>query len=66
MCVRTTIYERNHNPHLSSKRMKLKCTRDQVTDIFMKPLKIDALGKFKSLLGMINGGEFGFMRNVSN
>ncbi|XP_039165229.1 uncharacterized protein LOC120291633 [Eucalyptus grandis] len=45
------------------KRMRLKCCmkiEDQVVaDIFTKPLKIDALRKFKSLLGMIDEREFG-------
>ena len=41
-------------------------TGDQVADIFTKPLKIDAFRKFKSLLGMIDGREFGLRGSVRN
>ena len=41
-------------------------TIDQVGHIFTKPLKIDAFRKFKSLLGMIDGREFGLRRSVRN
>ncbi|XP_056159718.1 secreted RxLR effector protein 161-like [Syzygium oleosum] len=41
-------------------------SEDQVADIFTKPLKVDAFWKLKSLLGMIDGREFGLRGSVRN
>jgi len=40
--------------------------RDQVVDIFTKPLKIDVFRKFKCLLEMIDEREFGLSGSVRN
>ena len=52
--------------HVKNKEIEVKFVKsqDQIADIFTKPFKIDAFKRFRSMLGMIDGENFGLRGGV--